>query len=62
MPINEEFYEQMLKQKQEAIEREEVEYNRRNLIELKKKFVEDKLVEKEHELFHNLKKDTTSVP
>ena len=52
----------MLKQKQEAIEREEVEYNRRNLIELKKKFVEDKLVEKEHELFHNLKKDTTSVP
>ena len=62
MPINEEFYEQMLKQKQKAIEREEIEYNRRNLIELKKKFVEDKLVEKEHELFHNLKKDTTSVP
>ena len=52
----------MLKQKQDAIERKEVEYNRRNLIELKKKFVEDKLVEKEHELFHNLKKDTTSVP
>ena len=51
----------MLKAKQKAIQKEEEEYNRRNLVELKKRFVEEKLEQKEHELFHHLKKDSTSV-
>lgn len=60
-PIDDKFYEKMLKAKQKAIQKEEEEYNRRNLVELKKRFVEEKLEQKEHELFHHLKKDSTSV-
>ncbi len=40
---------------------EEENFNRKCLIELKKKFVEDKLIEKEHELFNKMRRDDTSV-
>lgn len=52
----------MLQQKNEAIAKETADYNRKCLVELKKKFVEDKLVEKEHELFQKMQSDDTSVP
>ena len=52
----------MLRQKKEAIEKEEVEFNRKCLIELKKKFVEDKLVEKENELYFKMQKKSTTLP
>lgn len=54
---NEFFYQEMLRQKELAIEKEEVDFNRRCLVELKKKFVEDKLIEKEHELFAKMKSE-----
>jgi hypothetical protein len=41
---------------------EEQAFNRKCLIELKKKFVEDKLIAKEHELFDKMRRDDTSVP
>jgi len=41
--------------------KEEQNFNRRCLIELKKKFVEDKLVAKEHELLDKMRNSDTSV-
>lgn len=52
----------MLWQKQEAIGKEEEDFNRRCLLELKKKFVRDKLEAKEHQLFEKMSSETTSVP
>lgn len=39
-----------------------MEFNRKCLTELKKKFVEDKLVQKEQELFAKMRNEQTSVP
>ena len=52
----------MLEKKKEMIQQREVEFSKKQLFEIKKKFVEDKLEEKEHLLYEKMQRDTTSVP